>query len=92
MDPDVVWLSISPSGEEFYQFFIIAHHFFIDITVCNSSALCRSLSLRITFSLIQALQTVLAVKIMYATMIVFFTDHRQLVSVSTKQDSCHHSF
>ena len=52
MDPDVVWLSISPSGEEFYQFFIIAHHFFIDITVCSSSALCRSLSFRITSSLI----------------------------------------
>ena len=26
------------SGEEFYQFFIILHHFFIDITVCSSSA------------------------------------------------------
>ena len=27
---------------------------------------------------------------MYATMIVFFTDHRQLVSVSTKLDNVHH--
>ena len=29
-----------PSGEEFYQIFIITHHFFIDITVCSSSAVC----------------------------------------------------
>ena len=28
------------SGEEFYQVFIITHHFFIDITVCSSSAVC----------------------------------------------------
>ena len=66
------------------------HHFFIDITVCSSSAVCRFLSLRITFSLIQALHTVLAVKMLYATMIVFFTDHRQLVSVSTKLDNSYH--
>ena len=47
-------------------------------------------SLRINSSLIQALHTVQAVKILYATMIVFFTDCRQSVSVSTKLDNVHH--
>ena len=50
----------------------------------------RSLLFRINSSLIQALHAVLAVRMLNAAMIVFFTDRRQLVSVSTKQDNSYH--